>query len=155
MLAGKVRETTFNDAKGTSKDSALLGPPSVEFAPYGRVPSSRPRKDARQSTIDQDQEFIDFLHSLTNPISKPALADQENDAAGKGKDKVTVTPLVTFLKDKKANKGKEITPPSRSTKHTRQDSKDDKIIAAADSKSTNSSATILSPKTRSAQALKL
>ena len=155
MLADKVRETTFNDAKGTSKDSALLGPPSVEFAPYSRVPNGRPRKDARQSTIDQDQEFIDFLQSLTNPISKPAPVDQENDAAGKGKDKVAVTPLVQFLKDRKANKGKESTAPSRSTKHTRQDPKDGKIIAAADSKSTSGSATILSPKKRSAQALKV
>ena len=127
----------------------------MEFAPYGRVPNSRPRKDARQSTIDQDQDFIDFLQSLTNPISKPAPVDQDNDSAGKGKDKVTITPLVQFLKDKKANKGKESAAPLKSTKHARQDSKDGKTIATIDSKSASGSTINLSPKKRSAQALKV
>lgn len=96
----------------------------MEFAPYGRIPNGRGRKDLRQGTIDQDQEFISFLESLTNPIVKPAPVDQSNDIAGKNGEKITVTPLVQFLKDKKANKGKDPTPASKSTKHTRQDSKE-------------------------------
>ncbi len=155
MLSEKVRDATFVDAKATSKDSALLGPPSVEFAPYGRVPNSRPRKDARQSTIDQDQEFKDFLESLTNPIPRSASIDQENDAGAKGKEKVTVTPLVQFLKDKKANKGKESATPARASKHARQDSKDSKATATLDNKSTGSTAAPPSPKKRSAQAVKV
>lgn len=155
MLSDKVRDTTFIDARGTSKDAALLGPPSVEFAPYGRVPNSRPRRDARQSTIDQDQEFKDFLESLTNPIPRSTSVDQENDAGAKSKEKVTVTPLVQFLKDKKANKGKENATPARASKHARQDSKDTKATATLENKSTSSTTTPPSPKKRSAQAVKV
>ena len=155
LLSDKVRDTTFTDARGTSKDAALLGTPTVEFAPYGRVPNSRPRKDARQSTIDQDQEFKDFLESLTNPIPRSTPVDQENDAGAKGKEKVTVTPLVQFLKDKKANKGKESATPARASKHARQDSKDSKVTAALENKATGTTATPPSPKKRSAQAVKV
>ena len=150
-----MRNTTFNDTKGSSKDPALLGPPSVEFAPFGRTPSSRPRKDARQSTIDQDPEFIDFLESLTNPVAKAAPVDQESEANIKSKDKITVTPLVQYLKDKKANKGKESSAGSKSSKHSRHDSKDAKTAVAADSKATAANLTPASPKKRSAQAVKV
>ena len=96
----------------------------MEFAPYGRIPNGRIRKDLRQGTIDQDQEFISFLEGLTNPIVKTAPVDQGQDATGKSKEKVTVTPLVQFLKDKKANKGKEPVSAPKGTKHTRQDSRE-------------------------------
>jgi len=33
-LSEKVRHTEFLDAKNTTRDNALLGPPNVEFAPY-------------------------------------------------------------------------------------------------------------------------
>ena len=154
-LSEHVRRTAFNDAKGSSKDSALLGPPSVEFAPYGRVPNSRPRKDARQGTIDQDPEFIDFLESLTNPIPKSVTMDHENDTTVKAKEKVTVTPLVQFLKDKKANKGKENAAVSKGGKQSRQDSKDVKASNSSEPKNAASSATISSPRKRSAQAVKV
>lgn len=133
----------------------LLGPPSVEFAPYGRVPSSRPRKDARQGTIDQDPEFMDFLQSLTNPPAKAVHTDQENGGEGKAKDKVTTTPLIQFLKDKKANKGKENATAPKGAKHSRQDSKDSKSAAVADSNNATGNATGSSPKKRSAQAVKV
>lgn len=133
-LSEKVRLTIFEDAKHSSRDLCLLGPPSVEFAPYGRVPGGRVRKDARQGTIDQDPEFIDFLESLTNPISKLVTSTSEVDAAGKKEDKVTVTPLIQYLRDKKANKGKEPTPAARASKHARQDSKDGKIAPSPEKK---------------------
>lgn len=155
LLSEHIRNTIFNDAKASSKDSALLGPPSVEFAPYGRVPSSRPRKDARQGTIDQDPEFMDFLQSLTNPPAKAVHADQENGGVAKAKDKVTTTPLIQFLKDKKANKGKENAAVPKGAKHSRQDSKDGKSAAAADSKNASGNVTASSPKKRSAQAVKV
>ena len=129
--------------------------PSIEFAPYGRVPNSRSRKDARQGTIDQDPEFIDFLESLTNPISKQSTVDQENDGIGKAKEKVTVTPLVQFLRDKKANKVKENSAPTKSTKHTRQDSKDGKATNGVENKSVIGNTTVSPPKKRSAQAVKV
>ena len=153
-MSEKVRTTTFTDAKNSYKDIALLGPPSVEFAPYGRVPSSRPRKDARQGTIDQDPEFIDFLESLTNPVSKSTTADHENDSVSKGKEKVTVTPLIQFLRDKKANKSKENASTSKSSKHARQESKDSKPVLP-DNKTPSSSTLPASPKKRSAQAVKV
>ncbi len=98
----------------------------MEFAPYGRVPGGRVRKDARQGTIDQDPEFIDFLESLTNPIAKPATVPSEAEALGNKGERVTVTPLIQYLRDKKANKGKETTSAAKSSKHTRQDSKESK-----------------------------
>lgn len=120
----------------------------MEFAPYGRVPNGRPRKDGRQGTIDQDPEFIDFLESLTNPVTKPPKpADQENDGM-KGQEKVTVTPLVQFLKDKKANKGKESVA-AKNAKQTRLD-KETKAAAAKEN-----AQTAQSPKKKSAQAVKV
>jgi regulator of nonsense transcripts 3 len=103
-LAAIVKQASFQDAKNTAKDPCLLGPPSLEFALYTRVPGSRIRHDGRQGTIDQDQEFIEFLQSLTEPVGKPA-----NDAAAAdGKlEKAITTPLVQYLKEKKAAKAKE------------------------------------------------
>ncbi|KAL9578415.1 MAG: hypothetical protein Q9212_005734 [Teloschistes hypoglaucus] len=126
-LADKVRTTTFNDAKASFRDSVLLGPPSVEFAPYGKAPHTKMRRDARQGTIDQDPEFIEFLESLTNPVAKSTTVDQQAGFTTKSKEKVTTTPLIQFLKEKKENKGKEaITAAAKAKggKHARQTSKD-------------------------------
>lgn len=157
ILSDTVRNTKFNDSKNSAKDSVLRGPPSVEFAPYGKAPRTRVRKDARQGTIDQDPEFIEFLESLTNPVPKPASVDQPT-ATGKSKEKVTTTPLIQFLKDKKANKGKEGTAAAaKGAKHTRQTSKD--TVPASNSGSDKTSpakavATISqTPDKRSAQAI--
>lgn len=104
-LSETVRATSFHDARNSSSDPALLGPPSVEFAPYARVPGNRSRKDGRQGTIDQDPEFVAFLESLTNPITKPTPV--EGEAEKKDEEEVTITPLVQFIKEKKASKAKE------------------------------------------------
>lgn len=106
-LSAVVKQHTFQDAKNTSKDSCLLGPPSLEFAPYGRVPGSRVRKDGRQGTIDQDPEFIDFLQSLTKPVIRSNLNGEVVEGSDTKPTKITTTPLVEYLKEKKANKGKE------------------------------------------------
>lgn len=105
VLSAKVKGTTFKDAKNTINDACLVGPPSLEFAPYNKTPSGRNRHDGRQGTIDQDQEFIDFLQSLTEPITKPATNGTESTEAKQ--DKTAITPLVQFIKEKKANKAKE------------------------------------------------
>ena len=125
QLADKIRSISFNDSRGFVKDLASSWPPSAEFAPYGKVPHSKGRKDARQGTIDQDQEFIDFLESLTDPITRATATDA--DTLGRIKDNVTITPLVQFLKDKKANETKKsLTATPKAAKHARQDSKDSK-----------------------------
>ena len=106
----------------------LLGPAAVEFAPYGRMPTSKPRRDARQGTIDQDPEFIDFLESLTNPIAKAPGIDVGADKENKVDDANGVTPLIQYIKDKKANKNKEPSAPAKSLRHSRQESKENKSL---------------------------
>ncbi|KAL3252228.1 hypothetical protein ABHI18_010195 [Aspergillus niger] len=124
-LSNKVRQTSFLDARNTSTDPVLLGPPSLEFAPYAKIAGNRSRKDARQGTIDQDPEFIAFLESLTQPLAKPAPVESGADGEDK-KETVTVTPLVQYIREKKANKAKES---SKSKHKSDKDSKGEKIQA--------------------------
>ncbi|KAG2421186.1 hypothetical protein HFD88_000802 [Aspergillus terreus] len=105
-LSNKVRQTSFVDARNTSNDPVLLGPAALEFAPYAKIPGSRVRKDARQGTIDQDPDFIAFLESLTQPIAKPAPVEGTGEPEDK-KETITTTPLVQYIKEKKANKAKD------------------------------------------------
>ena len=136
-------------------DSSFLGPPSVEFAPYSRVPSARIRRDARQGTIDQDPEFIDFLESLTAPAPvKAAAVENGSDTESKKTEKVTVTPLVQYLRDKKANKVKDVSNTPKAAKNVRQDSKESKSGQTLDKKAVTKT-TISSPEKRSAQAVKV
>jgi regulator of nonsense transcripts 3 len=119
QLSSLVRSTNFADAAKSSQDAALIGPPTLEFATYYRIPTARKRHDNRQGTIDQDPEFKEFLESLTNPIAKPAAPDTE----ARKEEKVTTTPLIEALREKKANKDK---PPSKgSAKHGRAEAKED------------------------------
>lgn len=106
--------TTFQDARNTQNDSTLIGPPSVEYAPYPRVPGGKVRKDARQGTIDQDADFVAFLESLTNPVPKPS--PDVSGAEPQKEEKVTTTPLIQYLKEKKASKGKEQQSPAKPSK---------------------------------------
>ncbi len=98
---------------------------------------------------------MDFLQSLTNPPAKAVHTDQENGGVGKAKEKVTTTPLLQYLKDKKANKGKDNATASKGAKHSRQDSKDSKSAPVADSKNATGNIMVSSPKKRSAQAVKV
>ncbi|EED16929.1 nonsense-mediated mRNA decay protein Upf3, putative [Talaromyces stipitatus ATCC 10500] len=128
-LSEKVRATSFHDARNTSNDPVLLGPPSVEFAPYARVPGSRSRKDGRQGTIDQDPEFVAFLESLTNPITKPGPVEGETEK--KEEEEITITPLVQYIKEKKASKAKD----SASGKSSKRGAKEkDTKVEKAESK---------------------
>ena len=117
-----MKEANFADIKNTTGDTCLLGPPTLEFSSYGRIPTFKPRKDGRQGTIDQDLEFIDFLQELTNPVVRPVPLDTAEKGNGTTNG---VTPLVQYLRDKKANKAKE-TAPTKGAKQARQDTKDAK-----------------------------
>ncbi|KAI8941415.1 hypothetical protein NX059_002638 [Plenodomus lindquistii] len=121
-LGDLIRASTFHDSTKSWQDPALVGPPTLEFAPYPKMPGGRRRNDNRQGTIDQDQEFKDFLESLTNPITKAPAP--ENDGL---KEKVKTTPLIEALREKKANREK---PNSKTNRQTRADAKED----AADKK---------------------
>ncbi|KAH7095441.1 Smg-4/UPF3 family-domain-containing protein [Paraphoma chrysanthemicola] len=116
-LGDKVRDSVFHDAAKSWQDSALVGPPTLEFAPYPKMPGGRRRNDNRQGTIDQDQEFKDFLESLTNPITKSAAPEDTQK-----QEKVKTTPLIEALREKKANKDK---PNSKANRQARGEAKDD------------------------------
>ncbi|KAF2869897.1 Smg-4/UPF3 family-domain-containing protein [Massariosphaeria phaeospora] len=127
-LGDRVREAIFQDAAKSFQDPALVGPPTLEFSPNPRMPGNRRRNDARQGTIDQDQEFKDFLESLTNPITKPPAAESDNHK----EEKVKTTPLIEALRERKANKDK---PQAKgAAKHGRGESKED-AAERADKKS--------------------
>jgi regulator of nonsense transcripts 3 len=107
-LAEAVRRAVFEDAQNTFTNPCLIGPPIVEFAPYGRAPGGRRRVDTKGGTIDQDPEFMAFLEGLANPTTtRDVSTDALGDGAQATKEKVTTTPLVQYLKDKKATKSRE------------------------------------------------
>ncbi|KAL8840636.1 MAG: hypothetical protein Q9176_003749 [Flavoplaca citrina] len=156
-LSETVRAINFIDARASSKDPVLLGPPSVEYAPFPRTPHSKVRRDNRQGTIDQDPEFIEFLESLTDPLPKAPTVDQRVGSEEKSKEKITTTPLIQFLRDKKANKGKDTaaaTTNPKATKHAKQPTKEPQPTTnASDKKPTTKTVTAQSPDKRSAQAI--
>jgi regulator of nonsense transcripts 3 len=115
-LEEKIRSTSFADAKNTSNDPILIGPPLLEYAVSQKIPSTKKRVDSRMGTIDQDPDFKRFLESLTNPIQKPAV-DLEA-SLHKDELKVTTTPLIEHLREKKA--AKEAKPSSKSAKEARE-----------------------------------
>ncbi|KAG6010884.1 hypothetical protein E4U21_002553 [Claviceps maximensis] len=107
-LSEVVRNATWEDAKATFTNPALVGPPVLEFSLYKKIGATKKRTDARQGTIDQDPEFMAFLESLANPapMRESIDVDDPNDII-KTETKITTTPLVEYLKEKKANKGKD------------------------------------------------
>ena len=82
------------------------------------------------------------------------MADQD-EASAKSKEKVTTTPLIQYLRDKKANKGKEPSTPAKGSKHNRQDSKDSKASTISEKKTPTKPVAASSPDKRSAQAIKV
>ncbi|KAK6007525.1 hypothetical protein QM012_004339 [Aureobasidium pullulans] len=99
-------QLAFHDAKGSHKDPQLKQLlPSLAFAPNQRIPTLKQRQDGRQGTIDQDPEFIAFLERETQPVTKPLPLDQAL-AQEKPKDKVSSTPLLDDLREKKQNKAR-------------------------------------------------
>ena len=126
-LSEIVQRSTWDDAKRTMNDSALVGPPYVEIAQFQKIPTAKKRTDPRQGTIDQDPEFQAFLQSLTQPTpTKEHESEQASEEAAAEDMKVTTTPLVQYLKEKKAIKAKEAAN-AKSAKHTRQESQSGKL----------------------------
>lgn len=125
-LNDAVRTAVWEDAKATFTNPSLIGPPSVEFSIYKKVPGNKKRTDARQGTIDQDPEFMAFLEDLANPAPPKENAEgEEGDDVGKAETKVTTTPLIEYLKEKKANKAKDGAS-SKNAKHGQGESKSGK-----------------------------
>ncbi len=55
----------------------------VEFAPYQRIPKEHKITDVRQGTIDEDQDYLDFLESLK------AEDNSQSEAANEAADGLT------------------------------------------------------------------
>lgn len=106
-LGETVRNATWEDAKNTFTSPALVAPPALEMSIYKKVPGNKKRTDTRQGTIDQDPEFMGFLEALANPAPLRESIDVEGPEDPSNQAKVTTTPLVEYLKEKKANKSKE------------------------------------------------
>lgn len=121
VLGDYVRQQTWQDVAKSYQDSALVGPPTLEYSPYHRIPANKSKQDNRQGTIDQDAEFKSFLEALTNPITKPVSSEDDD----KKTEKVKTTPLIESLREKKANKEK---PQAKTSgKHGRGEPKDDTL----------------------------
>ncbi|KAH8597963.1 Smg-4/UPF3 family-domain-containing protein [Bisporella sp. PMI_857] len=104
-LAEKVAQSTFEDAENTFTNPCLVGPPVVEHALYARIPGLRHRVDQRAGTIDQDPDYQSFLEEMTNPATPKEVIGEAVLGAGALKpEKVTSTPLIEFIRDKKTAK---------------------------------------------------
>ncbi|RGP67997.1 hypothetical protein FLONG3_8332 [Fusarium longipes] len=126
-LSEAVRNSVWEDAKASFNNPSLIGPPVLDFAIYKKVPSTKKRTDARQGTIDQDPDFMAFLEELANPTPpKETVEGEEGDDLGKVENKVTTTPLIEFLKEKKANNKAKDGTSSKNSKHAQGDSRSGK-----------------------------
>lgn len=129
-----VRNSQWEDASGTWGDPCLCGPPAMEISIYKKIPTSKNRADTRQGTIDQDPEFMTFLESLANPTGD---RDPEADYTGQEDElpivKASSTPLIEYLREKKANKAKEASI-SKSGKNSRHESQVGKAKGSDDPK---------------------
>lgn len=133
VLSQAVQNGVWEDAKESYNDPVLILPPTVELSIHKKIPSDKKRLDNRQGTIDQEPEFMAFLESLANPD-----AHKNTDAAGEPNaeespakpEKVTTTPLVEYLKEKKAQRAKEAALARSAKQHARQESQGGKPKAA-------------------------
>ncbi|OXU30196.1 hypothetical protein TSAR_008933, partial [Trichomalopsis sarcophagae] len=100
----KFDNYVFVDAKGTEY------PAVVEYAPFQRVPKKRvgKKKDLKCGTIESDPYYISFLESLKNQEVDSANAQPKTEYSFQPSDhapkKVTTTPLLDFLKQRKQEK---------------------------------------------------
>lgn len=82
----------------------------VEYAPSQRVPKQWSKKDGREGTIEKDPEYLEFLESVSKPVENLPSAEiqlerKEAERAGAAKEAPIVTPLMDFIRQKRAAKG--------------------------------------------------
>lgn len=80
----------------------------VEFAPFQKIPKKRgkARMDPKCKTIDSDTYFLEFVANLNKPVeqdAKPEYTLQLGDRSDEKKKDIT-TPLLEFIKNKRAQK---------------------------------------------------
>ncbi|CAN4108146.1 unnamed protein product [Withania somnifera] len=81
----------------------------VEYAPSQRVPKPWSKKDGREGTILKDPEYLEFLEFISKPIENLPSAEiqlerKEAERSGSAKDAPIVTPLMDYLRQKRAAK---------------------------------------------------
>ncbi|KAM7264634.1 hypothetical protein ACFE04_002317 [Oxalis oulophora] len=81
----------------------------VEYAPSQRVPKQWSKKDIREGTIHKDLDYIEFLELLAKPVENLPSAEiqlerREAERAGAAKEPPIVTPLMDFIRQKRAAK---------------------------------------------------
>ncbi|MCL7049267.1 hypothetical protein MKW94_020351 [Papaver nudicaule] len=81
----------------------------VEYAPSQRVPKQWSKKDGREGTISRDSEYLEFLELLAKPVENLPSAEiqlerREAERAGAAKEAPFVTPLMEFIRQKRAAK---------------------------------------------------
>lgn len=82
----------------------------VEYAPSQRAPKQWSKKDGREGTIYKDPEYLEFLEFLSKPVENLPSAEiqlerREAERAGSTKDAPIVTPLMDYIRQKRAAKG--------------------------------------------------
>ncbi|CAA2968204.1 regulator of nonsense transcripts UPF3-like [Olea europaea subsp. europaea] len=81
----------------------------VEYAPSQRVPKQWSKKDGREGTILKDPEYQEFLEFIAKPVENLPSAEiqlerKESERAGAPKDAPIVTPLMDFVRQRRAAK---------------------------------------------------
>ncbi|MCE0482065.1 hypothetical protein HAX54_040444 [Datura stramonium] len=81
----------------------------VEYAPSQRVPKHWFKKDAREGSIFKDPAYLEFLDFLAKPVENLPSAEiqlerKEAERAGSTKDAPIVTPLMDYVRQKRAVK---------------------------------------------------
>ncbi|KAJ4414275.1 hypothetical protein N0V85_003209 [Neurospora sp. IMI 360204] len=133
MLSQAVQNVVWEDAKESYNDPVLILPPTVELSIHKKIPSDKKRLDNRQGTIDQEPEFMAFLESLANPDAHKntdAAGEPNADETSTKPEKITTTPLVEYLKEKKAQRAKEAALARSAKQHARQESQGGKTKTA-------------------------
>ncbi|XP_050377141.1 regulator of nonsense transcripts UPF3 isoform X2 [Argentina anserina] len=91
----------FVNEKGTQFKSI------VEYAPSQRVPKLSNKKDGREGTIYKDPDYLEFLKLIAKPAEHLPSAEiqlerKEAELAGAAKEAPIVTPLMEYVRQKRA-----------------------------------------------------
>ncbi|KAL2335796.1 hypothetical protein Fmac_010242 [Flemingia macrophylla] len=79
----------------------------VEYAPSQRVPKPSTKKDGREGTIYKDPDYLEFLKLIAKPhehlpSAEIQLERKEAEQAGANKETPIVTPLMEYVRRKRA-----------------------------------------------------
>eukprot|EP00027_Filamoeba_sp_ATCC50430_P004576 CAMPEP_0168557040 /NCGR_PEP_ID=MMETSP0413-20121227/9206_1 /TAXON_ID=136452 /ORGANISM="Filamoeba nolandi, Strain NC-AS-23-1" /LENGTH=423 /DNA_ID=CAMNT_0008588031 /DNA_START=49 /DNA_END=1320 /DNA_ORIENTATION=- len=82
---------------------------AVEYAIFQKTPKKR-KPDPRENTIEADAEYQKFLEELKKPVVQLPSAEEQLDkrlAETQGTEPVIVTPLMEFIRNKRAMKAQK------------------------------------------------